>query len=225
MISIKVYVYLDESGSIHKNSTTKYFAIGGYYTFIRSKNKIVSMYKKINKQIKDSMGVSLDKELKSFDFSTKWKSNILNCMESIDEFNGVVKVFDKKKMKKDINFDNIFFNYGVKILIKDCILPFIEIDDVEFIISVDNRNVRVGDLDNLQTYLKTEFCLDNYVFKVKYYDSASNYGIQLADLIVNTFYNYYKDKSIVKDVIGLINLNKYKVSLFPFEKNKSKIGV
>lgn len=27
---MNVYVYLDESGSIHKNSKTRYFAVGGY---------------------------------------------------------------------------------------------------------------------------------------------------------------------------------------------------
>ena len=30
---MKIYVYLDESGSIHKNSKTRYFAVGGYFTF------------------------------------------------------------------------------------------------------------------------------------------------------------------------------------------------
>ena len=36
---MKVYVYIDESGSIHKNSKTRYFAVGGYFTFFEGKNK------------------------------------------------------------------------------------------------------------------------------------------------------------------------------------------
>ena len=32
---MKIYVYLDESGSIHKNSNTKYFAVGGYFELIK----------------------------------------------------------------------------------------------------------------------------------------------------------------------------------------------
>ena len=48
---MRISVYLDESGSIHKNSKTKYFAVGGYFTFV--KDKITSKYKKINKSIKD----------------------------------------------------------------------------------------------------------------------------------------------------------------------------
>lgn len=38
-------------------------------------------------------------------------------------FHGCVKVFDKKYMRKEIVDSNIFFNYAVKVLIQDCILP------------------------------------------------------------------------------------------------------
>ena len=34
---MKVYVYIDESGSIHRNSKTRYFAVGGYFTFFEGK--------------------------------------------------------------------------------------------------------------------------------------------------------------------------------------------
>ena len=37
---MRIYVYLDESGSIHKNSKTEYFAVGGYFTLVKDKNKI-----------------------------------------------------------------------------------------------------------------------------------------------------------------------------------------
>ena len=50
---MKIFIYLDESGSIHTNSPTKYFAVGGYFTFAEDKNKITSKYKKINKKMKD----------------------------------------------------------------------------------------------------------------------------------------------------------------------------
>lgn len=70
-------------------------------------------------------------------------------------------------------------------------------EPIEFIISIDNRNIRVGELNNLETYLKTEFCIYDDDFKITYYDSKTNYGIQLADLTVNTFYNSYKNISLV----------------------------
>lgn len=130
-------------------------------------------------------------------------------------------------MKKEIVESNIFFNYAVKLLFKDCIIPLLNLElissNIEFIVSIDNRNIRVGELNNLETYLKTEFCLENFDFKITYYDSSYNYGIQLADLIVNTFYNYYKDKNIVKNVIASLKGKNFRISLFPGHKIKGRI--
>ena len=96
-------------------------------------------------------------------------------------------------------------------------------EPIEFIISIDNRNIRVGDLNNLETYLKTEFCLENFGFKVTYYDSSTNYGIQLADLTVNTFYNSYKNRNIVKKVLPHLKGKNFRISLFPGRKIKGRI--
>lgn len=223
---MKIYVYLDESGSIHKNSSTRYFAVGGYFVFANDKNKVTSLYKKINKDIKVNKKLSFDKEIKSYDMTDKDKIEIFNIVQDIDTFYGCVKVFDKKSMKKEIVESNIFFNYSVKILFKDCIVPLLNLnsinDNIEFILSVDNRNIRVGDLNNLETYLKTEFCLQNFNFKITYYDSVSNFGIQMADLVVNTFYNLYKNKDIVKAVIPYLKSKNFRVSLFPGYKNKGR---
>ncbi len=216
---MKIYVYLDESGSIHKNSKTKYFAIGGYFVHAKDKNKVTSTYKKINKKIKTDNNIPLDIEIKSYDMSDDNKISIFTSIQDINTFYGCAKIFDKGSMKKDIIESNIFFNYAVKVLFKDCIIPLLNIkqidDTIEFIVSVDNRNIRIGDLDNLEEYLKTEFCLQNFDFKITYYDSSTNFGIQLADLIVNTFYNLYKDKNIIKNVIPFLKKKNFRISLFP----------
>ncbi len=224
---MKIFVYLDESGSIHKNSKTRYFAVGGYFSFWEDKNKIVSLYKKINKEIKEKRNIPLNVEIKSYDMKDSEKKKIFNNIQEIDSFYGCVKIFDKKTMKKEIVESNIFFNYAVKLIFKDCILPLLNLnqisDDIEFIVSIDNRNIRVGNLNNLETYLKTEFCLENFDFKITYYDSSINYGIQLADLIVNTFYNFYKDKEIVKNVLPVLKNKNFRISLFPGHKISGRI--
>jgi len=215
---MKIYIYLDESGSIHKNSKTRYFAVGGYFTFEEDKLKIVSKYKKLNKKIKEKRNIDLKTEIKSYEFLDLEKINIFSKVQELKTFNGCVKIFDKNRMKKDIIYSNIFFNYAVKLVINDCIIPRLNkkiLSECEFYINVDNRNVGVGNLKNLENYLKTEFCMNNYKFSVTYYDSRFNYGIQLADLIVNTFYNSYKDITIVRNVINNINYKKFKISVFP----------
>lgn len=218
---MRLYVYLDESGSIHKNSNTKYFAVGGYFTIEKYRLKITSLYKKINKLVKDERKIKMDKEIKSYDYLTKEKQLIFSSMENIPGFYGFSKVFDKEKMQKGIVDSNIFYNYAVKLIFSDIIFPLLKNytdEQIEIKLLCDNRNVRVGDLKNLENYLNTEFCLNNYVFNVSYYDSKTNFGIQLADLIVNTFYNYYANYKRVSTVIKGLNKSKYRVSLFPGRK-------
>lgn len=212
---MRVYVYIDESGSIHKNSKTKYFAVGGYITYEEDKNRIISKYKRNNLEIKNNHNYSLDREVKSFDMQVDEKINIFNDVTNIESFCGFSIIFNKKQMKKEIVESNIFFNYAVRLIFFDCIFPLLEEDNIEFKVSVDNRNIKVGNLKNLEDYLNTEFCLKNASFNVTYYDSKTNYGIQLADLIVNTFYNYYKDITIVEKIFKTLNYNKFRVTLFP----------
>ena len=223
---MRIFVYLDESGSIHKNSNTKYFAVGGYFVFEKDKNKITSLYKKLNKEIKDNRNIPIAKEIKSYDMSDDEKIKIFEKIQDVDTFYGCGEVFEKAMMKKEIVESNIFFNYAVKLLFKDCIIPLLNLnqinDNVEFILSIDNRNIRVGELNNLETYLKTEFCIENFDFKITYYDSATNFGIQLADLTINTFYNSYKDRNIVKKVLPVLKGKNFRISVFPGRRIKGR---
>ena len=206
-------------GSIHKNSKTRYFAVGGYFSYEEDRIKIKAKYKKENLKLKKEKNIDLDTEIKSYDMTEEEKIKIFNKIQDIETFHGCVKVFDKKYMKKEIVDSNIFFNYAVKVLIQDCILPELNLQEndepIEFIISIDNRNIRVGELNNLETYLKTEFCIYDDDFKITYYDSKTNYGIQLADLTVNTFYNSYKNIKLVENVIKELKPKNFRVSLFP----------
>ncbi len=213
-------------GSIHKNSKTRYFAVGGYFCFEDDKIKIKSKYKKENLKLKKAKEIDLESEIKSYDMTEEDKIQIFNKIQDIETFHGCVKVFDKQYMRKEIVDSNIFFNYAVKVLIQDCILPILNLQEndepIEFIISIDNRNIRVGELNNLETYLKTEFCIYDDDFEITYYDSKTNYGIQLADLTVNTFYNFYKDISIVENVIKELKPKNFRVSLFPRKGGNKK---
>lgn len=213
-------------GSIHKNSKTRYFAVGGYFSYEEDRIRIQAKYKKENLKLKKEKKLDLDTEIKSYDMTEEEKIKIFNKIQDIETFHGCVKVFDKKYMKKEIVDSNIFFNYAVKVLIQDCILPELNLQEndepIEFIISIDNRNIRVGELNNLETYLKTEFCIYDDDFKITYYDSKTNYGIQLADLTVNTFYNSYKNIKLVENVIKELKPKNFRVSLFPRNSRNKK---
>ena len=163
-----------KAGSIHKNSNTRYFAVGGYFAFEKDRMKIKAKYKQENLKLKIEKKLKLDDEIKSYNMTENEKIDIFNKIQDIETFHGCVKVFDKQKMRKEIVDSNIFFNYAVKVLIQDCILPELNLQEneepIEFIISIDNRNIRVGELNNLETYLKTEFCIYDDDFKITYYE-------------------------------------------------------
>ena len=154
---MKVYVYIDESGSIHKNSKTKYFAVGGYITINDDKNRAISRYKKNNLELKRKHNLDLKVEIKSYDMNQDEKIAIFNNVQKIKSFCGFALICNKFVMKKEIIQSNIFFNYAVKLIFKDCIIPILSKEHKEFIVSVDNRNIKVGNLKDLENYLKVKF--------------------------------------------------------------------
>ena len=169
--------------------------------------------------MKKSRNLLLSSEIKATDMIESEKMDIIERVQKIKSFYAVGKVFNKRAMKKEIYETNIFFNYAIKVLFNDVIIPrFKRFKRIDFVIGIDNRNIRVGELNNLENYLKTEFCFYDYNFLITYYDSKTNFGIQLADLIVNTFYNYYKDIKLIKNLVLILNENKYNLSMFPLTK-------
>lgn len=225
MIVIKIYVYLDESGNIHQNSPTPLFAIGGYFVIDEAhhKDKIIQRYKKINKKQKKKRQLPLDQELKSRMMHDDEKIALLSRIQKIDGFYGCAILFDKSHMMKKIDRCNIFFNYGVKLLFHDCILPLLPPhQSYEFILSIDNRNVSVGDLKDLEKFLNTEFCYCDYSFQITYYDSRYHYGIQLADLIVNTFYLRSKNYPLIYPVLKILDPTRFRLNIFPGHIRKGR---
>ncbi len=206
---MKIYIYLDESGSIHRNSNTKYFAIGGFFC---SNKKVIYDYKKVLKNFKSNKD-----EYKSYEITNRNKINIFKILDSNIDYTGIVKIFDKKMMHTAITNVHLYYNYAIKILIIDCVLKYIEKNNLTLIMYIDNRNLKLCEIDTLENYLNKEF--KNIKFKIIYKDSKNNYGVQIADLIVNTFYNLYKNKKIITSVLNNININKYHVSVFPGFKN------
>lgn len=220
---MNVYVYLDESGHIHKNAPTQYFAIGGYVACEADNIKIRRKYKKINLKIKKNKNLPLDHELKGSNMDNEDKIKFFSSIQNIDTFCGIGIVFDKSKMRKDIFDENIFFNYGVKILFDDVIFPLFNMEEpVHFILNIDNRNIKVGNLKDLEKYLNTHFILENCEFSVTYSDSKMSYGIQLADLVVNTVYMRKKSRESVLEILKTWEKDNFSLTQFPGKQHNGR---
>ena len=104
---MNVYIYLDESGHIHKNAKTQYFAIGGFLVCEQYKEKILKKYKKVNLKIKTTKKLNKDFELKGSNMEVEDKIKFFNAIQDIETFCGIGIVFDKEKMYKEISDENI----------------------------------------------------------------------------------------------------------------------
>ena len=73
-----------KAGSIHKNSKTRYFAVGGYFSYEQERIKIKSQYKKENLKLKKEKNLSLDTEIKSYDMTEEEKIKVFNKIQDIE---------------------------------------------------------------------------------------------------------------------------------------------
>lgn len=218
-----IMVYLDESGNIHKNSRNRYFAIGGFCCDKEALQKIKSSYKCANKKIKEAYGINPDDELKSCKMDETQKIALFDVLQQNKDFRGIVIVFDKKNLGKAIEGENIFYNYGVKVLFDDVILPLVDESNEEIIFHVfcDNRSVKSCELNDLQSYLSTCFVFKNFSFTVEYRNSAHEYSIQIADLIANTAFMSQEHREMIENVLQTLDKNLFSIAYFPDRKGET----
>ena len=218
--NIEVMLYGDESGQLHSNSKSEYFCIGGYYCNKDDSNSIKRSFSRKLIKIKKKRGMLKSDELKSREMTNFEKIKLFDSLQKHDGFNGFAFIASKNKMTKKIDKESIFYNYFIKLIVKDLIVPKYQpnedsLDLITVKIILDNRNVSVGHLKSLEDYLNSEFILTNFIFHVDYFDSKNSYAIQATDLIANTFYVSFKDLPLVKDVIHSLNRSKFEIIRFP----------
>lgn len=195
-----IYLVLDESGNLHKNSTDRYFIIGGFLTDNSLKgrkifNKAMANYKKkknitTTEEIKGSTISKSSKEEILLEIASKYKKNSL--------FEHVFIVVDKSNLEKQITDVNVLYNYFIKILISK-LLSDNKIKNKNVILKIDNKTIKVGSLNTLEDYLKSEFFFkDCEIKKVIYIDSHTQSEIQLADLICNYYWRKFEKNKAKK---------------------------
>lgn len=192
-----LYLILDESGNLHKNSSVRYFVIGGYLT--NNAHKARSEFKKKMDNYKKTKNLSSTMEIKGSSINDIEKINILSdvCvkLKKNNFFIPVLIVVDKHKLKKEIEKVNILYNYFIKLLIKRLkTLKRINKKD-KLKIKLDNKTIKVGSINTLKEYLIAEFYFENFeLSEVQYLDSKHKQEIQLADFICNHYWRLFEKK-------------------------------
>jgi len=226
MEKVEINFFCDESGHLHSNSPTRYFVIGGYFCLKDKSIKIKQNYARILKRIKEKRHMSKADELKTRDMTQKEKIKLLTSLQNSDGFNGFAIVVDKQNMIRKVDKESIYYNFFIKLIVKDILVPkcnnSFPNEDTFVDMLLDCRNVSVGHLKSLEDYLNSEYIFTRFSFSANYRDSKIDTRIQSTDLIANTIYEWFKEPEVINDVIPFIDTDRIIVIGFPDNKRYIK---
>lgn len=210
---IFVLIYIDESGSINNHYTAHcpYFVIA--LVHVLDKEKTLRAYKRfVSSNIKRLRELDQNKivrggkvreggkmfqdgkfkELKGTQFDAEMKKAFLKFFSENKLFEVFFIKLDNSKLSDTFCSNTArAFNYPLKLAlgyyIRNGLLP-----NEECLLQLDERNERTETKHFLGTYLNTELILSegcNGPFSVRYFDSADNRLIQIADVYANWYYS------------------------------------
>lgn len=207
-------IYIDESGSVNNHNTSHcpYFVIALIH--VKDKEKTQRAYKRfVSSNLKrlheldtdrlDSSGRVIKaggkmfsdgkfRELKGSQFDADMKRKFLSFFAEKQHFEVYyIKIENAKLSDRFCSNTARVFNYPLRLalgyFIRSGMLP-----NEECILQLDERNERTETRYFLEEYLNTELIMNgscNGPFKVRYFDSANNKIIQIADVYANWFYS------------------------------------
>lgn len=213
-------IYIDESGSINNHCSThsRYFVIAvvhvidkeglkrAYKRFIASN---LSRLKELDQDKTDTHGKIVReggkmfsqgkfKELKGSQLDAEMKRKIIAFLAKKKHFEVFFIRINNLKLSDNFCSNTArVFNYALRLAIsyyiKCGLLP-----NEECIMQLDERNERTETRYFLGNYLNTELVMNGSCsgpFSVRYFDSANNKMIQIADVMSNWYYSHLISKA------------------------------
>lgn len=217
MIIMKYYLFLDDSGQLHKNYPLgRHFVYGGLLISEKNYHRINQNYKNLVKKVKREKHIKGELKTSRMDVNTRRR-----LLKRISQYS-CVQVFvtvDVSRLVR-INFDNKkdvvrYKNHIIRRLIEKLIKENKISRECELIeVNIDNQNIAHSSIDSLEDHLFNYFNEENYYyihkqydttsfnadFTVNYKDSEWNYMIQAADLLANTEFNALENDPKIRDI-------------------------
>ncbi|KRT94036.1 DUF3800 domain-containing protein [Bacillus licheniformis] len=193
--------YIDESGSIPKFFSRKYKYRFFVIAFIHTTNprKLRSTFKRaigrLRKDFPDFFAnLPNPDELKGSDTPPFMKLFILEKLFKATDIKIAHMVVCNQKIEQRFREQPArSFNYLVSIIMKN--FPLSKEDELLLNLKIDNRNSALPSLNELEGYLYSDLVLDKQITKnveVEYLQSDLSPNIQVADMISNIIFQYYR---------------------------------
>jgi hypothetical protein len=113
------------------------------------------------------------------------------------------------------------FNYVLGLLLKKELennnLPY---DD--YLIDIDNRNLKQISINSLEDYLNIELILKKRMIRslnVEYYDSKDNLMVQVSDFFSNLYFSYLNNKLIYQELVNDLKILNFLKDIYYYPEN------
>lgn len=211
----KIFIFVDDSGKLHKNANDDYFIYAGYiFLNNEEKEKAKRKYRSLNKKI----GKSLQRtnELKGCNLSKSNKRALFNVMRDCYSFHVMVyipKVYEDQKTNKKTIVR--FQDYALKRIIKRVFEQMIKqellnpYDDIKLYVNIDQQLTSTDGFYTLDQSIYEELVngisgfdysrprspiwYGNMDIELKYCESENDYLIQASDILANRIFTSYRD--------------------------------
>ena len=208
------YLFLDESGNLHKNSPDRYFVIGGVFT--NNYADIKKSYVEINRELKEKLDMDFETELKAAYLNMEEKMDIVVKLQKMEGMYIVAIIVDKERLGVEINQIHLYYNYIIGKLLDYLVkIKLIKTDKSQgLFLNIDKSSMKIEDINSLEMYLKIHFNIERKLgmkINVSYWDSSRNYMIQVADIMCNTIWNIAQSPAPYHVFHSLNNKNKLRI--------------
>ncbi|MFT8498324.1 DUF3800 domain-containing protein [Leuconostoc pseudomesenteroides] len=202
-----IIIYIDDSGQLHPNYPhSSVFVYGGYWTTKESDSEINKYFGKLKRQIFKS-----NKEVKSSNMSESIKIRIIKRLKNKfkDSFNPIFVSVDVKALTIDFKSKQtvqLHKNYLIRRFVETAIAhkrKVMQDESLSVHVHIDDQSkTKIENYDSLDRYISKmmtgrygyRWMLSNAQFTVKYEDSKSSNGVQIADVLANSKMDYHIGK-------------------------------
>ena len=227
------YLYIDESGSltsefafIHPNFVMCVVRVKDI-TNLRKllKRFIYENYQEI-KEIDENNKIFNHGdfvEIKGSSLNSKLKKRLADflCNGNILEIY-YIHVFNEEVKQHFYDDPSLIYNYVLYLMLNKNLenknLPY---DD--YLIDVDNRNLKHISINSLEDYLNIELKLKKRLVRsinIEYYDSKDNLMVQVSDFFSNLYFSYLKNHDLYNDLITNLKEKGYIKDIFYYPNEK-----
>ena len=205
----EISIYLDDSGVFSLNSGHDYFIYAGYL-FLDNHERIAARerFKTMSREIKSSLGMSMESELKAAGLDIKYKRSLYNCVKSFNSLSATVKLpnVNESIMANKLSIHR-YKDYTLKRMIKSKLEKLIasgkiDVDKpVSLRVYIDQQHTSTNGYYKLSDSIREELIhgirnFDYGVFyppilfadfeiNIKFCDSSLDYLVQASDILAN----------------------------------------